>query len=115
MQPRALASLFDLANACQEMLAITGSNPDQLLSDRVVALAVERLFLIMGEALIRVRDIDPSLLTTLSDWKAVIGLRNAIVHGYDKIDSTRLRDAIRDDVPILLAEVTMLLPGAQGD
>jgi uncharacterized protein with HEPN domain len=110
MQPRTLGCLLDIKGACEEILAFVGGNPDVILSDRLTALAVERLLLVVGEALVRIRGLEASVLDSIPDWEAVIGMRNAIVHGYDVIDAARVRDAIRDDIPLLLSAVIRLLP-----
>lgn len=34
-------------------------------------------------------------------WKAIYGMRNHLVHGYDKIDFPMLWETITEDVPIL--------------
>jgi len=113
MQPKIEAYYFDIISACEEIASFVGKDADQVLRERLVALAIERLLLIIGEALLRIRDADPTSLQNVSEWKAIIGMRNAIVHGYDAIDGLRLRDAVRDEVPVLLKEVRALV-GSQG-
>lgn len=67
------------------------------------------MFLIVGEAMVRVRDDAPELLDSIRDSRAIIGMRNAIVHGYDTVDPLRIRDAITEAVPALLSDVGELL------
>lgn len=109
MQPNSRNSLLDILSAAEEILSLVGTHPDRLLTDRLVVLAVERLLLIVGEAAVRIRGSEPAILNHLPDWEAIVGMRNAIVHGYDTIDAQRLRDAVRDDVPRLVAAVRSLL------
>ncbi len=48
--------------------------------------AVERQFTILGEALVRVRDLELPIYGRFPDAAKIIGLRNIIVHGYDAVD-----------------------------
>ena len=75
----------------------------------MLALAIERLLLIVGEAMVRIRDDAPDLLESIRDARAIIGMRNAIVHGYDTIDPVRIRDAVKLAVPELLFDIEQLL------
>lgn len=110
MQPKVQQYLLDIASSCREIASFVGGDPDVILRDRKTALAVERLLLVIGEALARIRDTDATILAAISGWHGIIGMRNVIVHGYDTIVASRLRDAIRDDLPRLLSEVEALLP-----
>lgn len=109
MQPRVVASLKDIASACREILEHSENNADRVVSDRLFALAIERLFLVIGEAMVRVRDDAPELLGSIRDARAIIGMRNVIVHGYDTVDPLRIRDAVNEAVPALLSDVEELL------
>ena len=109
MQPKVRQHLLDIAAACREISDFVGEDADIIVRDRKTALAVERLLLIVGEALTRIRDTDPAILNSISEWNGIVGMRNAIVHGYDALVPSRLRDAIRHDLPVLLAEVEQLL------
>lgn len=45
----------------------------------------------------------------IRDGQAIVGLRNLLVHGYDRIDVNVLVDALREDVPVLVTELQELL------
>jgi uncharacterized protein with HEPN domain len=111
MQPRTRSALADVVSACDQIIQFVNGEPDSLLHDRMKELAIERLIQIIGEALVRVRDVDPGLLESVTKWSSIIGMRNVISHGYDKVDTGRVRDTVRDDIPTLKAEVDGLLAG----
>jgi len=111
MQPRIDACCRDIVSVCDEIASLIAPDADIILNDRVVGLAIERLLLIIGEALTQIREHDPTLLDSVSDWKKIIGMRNVIVHAYNRIDPMIVRDAIRDDLPVLRKQVLLLLGG----
>jgi uncharacterized protein with HEPN domain len=48
--------------------------------------ATERKFEIIGEALMRMRDLDAETFARFSEAHAIVGFRNRIIHGYDSVD-----------------------------
>ena len=64
---------------------------------------VERDLEIIGEAVRKLKEIDPQL--EVSSYKQIIGLRNIIVHAYDSIDPTTLWRILLKDLPILKEEI----------
>ena len=38
-------------------------------------------------------------------WQAIKGLRNRIVHDYGEVEKSIIYDTIKDDLPVLLAEL----------
>ena len=49
-------------------------------NDRRLRWAVERGFEIIGEALTQLNKIDPSTAQSITDWQAIIGFRNILIH-----------------------------------
>lgn len=74
----------------------------------ILQAAVERKFEIIGEALTRVRALDPDLMVRITDANRIIGMRNIIAHGYDVIDADIMWSALRDHLPALRSEVELL-------
>jgi uncharacterized protein with HEPN domain len=73
--------------------------------------AVERNLEIIGEALMRLRDVDPETAGSISDVHRIIGLRNRLAHGYeDEIDDELVWIAVRESLPTLRMEVENILP-----
>ncbi|WP_348822159.1 HepT-like ribonuclease domain-containing protein [Flavobacterium aestuarii] len=54
--------------------------------DRKTQSAVERLLVIIGEALNKLRQIEPEIV--IENDKQIIGFRNRLVHAYDSIDNS---------------------------
>jgi uncharacterized protein with HEPN domain len=65
--------------------------------------AIERQLGIIGEAVKKIKDIDPNEpVTAHSD---IIGLRNIIIHGYDTVDDNIVWSVIKEDLDVLKNEV----------
>jgi len=97
-----IQSVTDAADACREMREmIEGYTLETYQQDRRTRLAVERLFEILGEALNRVDEADPLFRDHLPEMGKVIGMRNRIAHGYDRVNNSVLWDTILDFVPDL--------------
>lgn len=62
----------------------------------------------IGEGINRINRILPDyLLSEFPEvpWKAIIGMRNHIAHGYFELDAELVFEAIRTDIPALLTTV----------
>ncbi len=115
MQTRSAKWLSDVCEACSFIKEVAGTVArERFAEDCLVRYAVERNFEIIGEALLRLERNDPALVTQISNYRAVIGLRNRLVHGYDDIDTHRLWHIINRDLPGLRTEVTSLLAERDG-
>ena len=69
--------------------------------------AIERQLGIIGEAVKRVKEIDPQeLIQFHSD---IIGFRNILIHNYDGIDDTIVWAIIKEDLMLLKEEVSKKL------
>jgi uncharacterized protein with HEPN domain len=71
--------------------------------------AVERQFLINGEAMNRLLKTDAELVATITDTRKVIRFRNILVHGYDAVQDSVVWKILVDDLPVLGQEVDSLL------
>jgi uncharacterized protein with HEPN domain len=71
--------------------------------------AVERWFIVIGEALGRLERIDPEVAHQITDYRKIIGFRNVLVHGYDAIDDQIVWQTIQQYLPVLKGEVDQLL------
>ena len=69
--------------------------------------AIEREFEIIGEAMKRIENIDPTV--NISSKKKIINMRNRVIHGYDKIDDELIWGTIVRHLPILKIEIVNLL------
>jgi uncharacterized protein with HEPN domain len=99
--------LLDLVLACEEITEFcAGKELTDFQSDRLLQLALERQFEIIGEALNRLQRIDPETLEkSIPEYRKIIGFRNVISHGYDIVDDAALWDFAVNRVPELLERV----------
>lgn len=83
MQLESAKYLEDVRQAGQTVLEATaGCTLDDYLGDKVLRLAVERCFEIMGEALHQLDQRDHETASRITDFKRIIGFRNVLIHGY---------------------------------
>ena len=94
---------------------IPGVDYNAFLRDEMRQAALERKFEILGEALNRAEQSDPELADRLPELRRIIGMRNRIIHGYDAVDEEILWDAVQFKIPLLSAQVSVLLRQAGED
>ena len=75
--------------------------------NKMLRRAVEREFEIIGEAMKMLANIDENI--PISSKQQIIGMRNRVIHGYDKIDDEIVWGTIVKHLPTLLHEVSNLL------
>jgi uncharacterized protein with HEPN domain len=104
------AYLFDIQQACDEIMEFTrGMSFEDYIRNAMVKAAVERKFLVIGEAITKLKKEHPEILKQITDHEKIIRFRNVLVHGYDMIDDRTVWAAIKDSMPILQREVEKLL------
>jgi len=96
--------LLDITLSCEEISSfIEGQDFESFITNRLLQLALEREFEIIGEALARLETIDSDELSRkIPEYRKIIGFRNIIAHGYDIIDDAALWDFAKSRVPELL-------------
>ncbi|MEA2736237.1 MAG: hypothetical protein QOE14_2688 [Humisphaera sp.] len=110
MQPNVRAPLFDAQHAVLGIeMFVAGKTRDDFENDLMLRLAVERQFEIIGEALGRLRNVEPALLDKISEHQGIVSFRNALIHGYDKIDNNITWRIIQEKLPVLHKELHDLL------
>ena len=58
----------------------------------------------IGEGINRINRILPEYLSTAFPdipWRAIIGMRNHIAHGYFELDADLVFDAVKEEIPVL--------------
>ncbi|WP_281227264.1 HepT-like ribonuclease domain-containing protein [Flavobacterium aquiphilum] len=71
--------------------------------------AVERNLEIIGEAVNRIITRDTSFTERISNAKAIIGLRNQVIHAYDNISDENIWSILINHLPKLKFEVAELI------
>ena len=104
MQRKQSKLLWDLVDSGRAVESyISGMEFEAFKKDAKTQDAVERRLEIIGEVLRRLREIDEDLLASkLPDYYKIIGLRNLIAHGYDKIQISSIWDHVNNHLPLLV-------------
>ena len=77
--------------------------------------AVEREFIIIGEALVALSRRSPAEFAAIGHARRIIDFRNQLTHEYPTIDDTIVWAIADRDVPVLQRECQMLLDDGAGD
>ncbi len=100
--------LFDILESIQTIEDfLTDIDFFQYQKNKMVRRAVERELEIIGEAMNALLKIDKNI--KISSAKRIIGMRNRVIHGYDKIDDGVVWGTIKKHLPILKNEIKELL------
>lgn len=104
------AYLFDIKQACDEIKEFTHNMSfEEYSRNSMVKAAVERKFLVIGEAMTRLKREYPKILDKITDHEKIIGFRNVLIHGYDIINDSTVLSAVKDSIPTLRLEVENIL------
>jgi uncharacterized protein with HEPN domain len=101
-----LKYLLDIESVIDELEKVVSLNSrdyEKFSSNFMAVRTVERDLEIIGEAVRKIKELDP--LLEISSSKQIIGLRNMIVHAYDSIDPTALWRILLKDLPVLKKEI----------
>jgi uncharacterized protein with HEPN domain len=110
MLPRSPKLLWDIQDSAAFILEATdGKTFDDFIGTKMLRLAVERQFEIVGEASRRLRDYDPETAEALPGIHEAIGVRNIIAHEYDELDYTILWRTIQGPLRTLERAAAELL------
>jgi uncharacterized protein with HEPN domain len=71
--------------------------------------AVERQLGIIGEALAQLARTHHNIAARIPELRRVVGFRNVLIHGYDRIDDAAVWRVIEGDLPLLRTRVATLL------
>lgn len=98
--------MLDHACAARRIL---GHRPrPDLDTDEELRLALTRAVEVIGEAAARVSD-DTRAAWPQVAWKHIVGTRNRLIHGYDKVDLDVLWSILVSDLPLLVEELEKIL------
>jgi len=108
-EERDAAYLWDMLQAAREIADMNGGvGFNAFVDDLKLMRATERGLEILGEA---ARRVSPSFTEKHAQiaWRAMIGQRNIIAHEYGQIDYELLYRTVADDIPALIAQLTLLI------
>ena len=110
MRPRTAALLEDIARACAAIDRFVGGRDLAMLGeDELLRAAIERQLTIIGEAVTQMARLDQATADLIPDRRAIVGLRNILVHAYGQVDHEVVADIVARDVPELARIVDGLL------
>ena len=109
LSPEDATRLGHMLEAAEKAVAFARNRTRaDLDSDEQLTLALTRLLEIVGEAATAVtesvRDNNPQL-----PWRAIIGTRNRLIHGYFDVDKDIIWKIVSHDLSHLVAELRRLL------
>ena len=102
-----LLDAYDAAAEIDSFLA--GVELPTYLNKRLLRLAIERLFEVVGEALSQASKRDPSIIEQVPHARDAINMRNWLIHGYNDISDRVVWATAVDDMPVLREEIRELL------
>jgi uncharacterized protein with HEPN domain len=113
---RDAAHLWDMVEACREVQRfLAGKGYQDLLTDRMMRLSVERDLEIIGEAANRVSS-ELQAQHPEIPWARIVAQRNVISHEYGDIKLEWIWGVATERVPELIALLEPLIPPApEGD
>jgi uncharacterized protein with HEPN domain len=102
--------LYDILQSINEIDGYYENKPksfEQYVDDTKTKRAIERNLEIIGEAVNRILKKDKNF--TLDNSEKIIGTRNRIIHGYDKVSDDLIWSIVINHLPKLKSEVELLL------
>ncbi|MEX0774619.1 MAG: HepT-like ribonuclease domain-containing protein [Phycisphaeraceae bacterium] len=110
MQRDARAFLQDIREACEAVEShVRDMSFPAYVSDRKTRAAVEREFIIIGEAVTQLDRQAPQLVQRITDYRRVVDFRNQLTHGYFVIRNEIVWNIIQVDLPLLRQQMDQLL------
>ncbi len=107
---RDLGTVLDIVLACRDIAEfIKDLDEYQFEGNRLVRSAVIHQILIVGEATKRLsngfRKEYPSI-----EWQKIAGMRDKLIHGYDRVDLDLVWYVATTEIPLLYKELSPLIP-----
>ena len=97
--------LVDMLNHAREAVELLeNTSTTDLTIDRVTELALRKLVEVVGEAANRVSSTTQERHPEIA-WPQIVGARNRLVHGYDIVSPSILRNIVQNDLPPLIEQL----------
>lgn len=102
--------MWDMLRAIDKIQAFTaGLSYQEYIGSDIVRSAVERQFEVLGEAAVRLSNELREEYSSI-DWKSIIGLRNILIHQYEKVKHDIVWNIITESLEPLKKQLAPLLP-----
>ena len=88
---------------------LVGVDEAAFVASDLIRAAVERKFIIIGEALSQLSKEESSDKAAIAEFQKIVGFRHQLVHGYRLIDARRVFTTAKIGLPGLKAEVMEIL------
>ena len=101
--------VLDMRDHAREAVGMfRAASADDLESERMLHLALERLVQNIGEAASR---LSPEFLEAHPEipWRRIVGMRNRLAHGYRHVVRERVHDTVAVDLPRLIEQLNAIL------
>ena len=101
----ARAYLADILECCEAIESATRDlDLERYLTTRLVRSAIEREFIVIGEAMGALGRIAPDSFAAISRARRIVDFRNQLTHEYPTVDDEIVWAIARVDVPVLRQE-----------
>ena len=109
--PRSIAAhLADVIDACDAIATVlTDVELAGYQQNRTIRSAVEREFILIGEAIANIRRTDPRVAERISHARMIVGFRNVLTHDYAAIDDESVFGVATSDLAVLRQQCVALL------
>ncbi len=108
MRDRTRQCLEDMLESAHIALRYRDEDREGWRKEELRVDAILRRVGVVGEAASRVPIVDREQFPRI-EWREIIGMRQHVVHGYDKIDLDILDGVLREDLPNLVRQLDELL------
>jgi uncharacterized protein with HEPN domain len=113
MQPRARKYFWDMLECCKQIERFSADKAfEQYEEDPLLRAAVERMFITLGEALTRLRRLDPAEAESILQSRRIIAFRNLLIHEYTEVRAADVWQTVREHVPELKRQLEERLAGS---
>ncbi|WP_445716717.1 HepT-like ribonuclease domain-containing protein [Flavobacterium sp.] len=112
MDERILKWLYDIKISIEEIDSFFKEEDKDFFkykNNLMLKRAVERNLEIIGEAVNRIITRENSFTVKISNAKAIIGLRNQVIHAYDNISDENIWSILTNHLPKLKGEIDALI------
>ena len=110
MQRDSRAYLIDIVEACDAITAaLRGIDVEAFRASRLIRSAVEREFILIGEAIGSLSRSAPEVVPSISNARRIVDFRNQLTHEYSNVNDALVWGIADRDVPVLRRECAQIL------